>query len=262
MHGSLKGIKIRLFFTCWLIFLPHFATDFAREHYLVLAIVDDFSFRLDKYAGLHNDIFMTPVHGAHHGANPGASMIAAVPYLIFKPIIDRVVDHTKEKRQSLNSDGAVYNDERPARVKFYKQVNEKGLDIKFGLVSFVTMAFCMAPLSALSAVTMFSTLQYLGLSGRLALGMSFLYAFGTPVFFRTAYLNQNLMIGIFGFAAFFLLWQPDERSRLKVWQRFGIAGFLGGLSLLCDYSGMIVLFMLGGYGLLRRMDPASIWGAL
>src|SRR3989304_8118067 len=214
MHGSLKGIKIRLFFTCWLIFLPHFATDFAREHYLVLAMLDYFSFRLDKYAGLHNDIFMTPDHGAHHGANPGASMIAAVPYLVFKPIIDRVVDYTKEKRQSLNSDGAVYNDDRPARVKFYKKTYERGLDIKFGLVGFVTMVFCMAPLSALSAVGMFSSLEYLGLSNRLSIGMSLLYALGTPVFFRTAYLNQNLMVGIFGFSAFIILWQQRVRSRL------------------------------------------------
>jgi len=262
MHGSLKGIKIRLFFTCWLIFVLHFATDFSREHYLVLSIVDDFSFRLNKYVGLHNDIFMTRDYGAHHGANPGASMIAAVPYLVFKPFIAGVVNHVKEKRQSANEGAPVYTDDRPARAKFYKQVYEKGLDIKFGLVGFVTMVFCMAPLSALGAVVMFSTITYLGLSNRLSLGMSLLYALGTPVFFRTAYLNQNLMVGIFGFSAFSLLWQMKEKNRLEIWQRFGIAGFLGGLSLLCDYSGVIVLFMLGGYGLLRRMDSASIWESL
>ncbi|MFQ5771595.1 MAG: hypothetical protein ACE5HX_13740 [bacterium] len=273
VHVSLKAIKIRLFLTCWLVFVLHFATDFVREHYLVLSIVDDFSFRLDKYVGLHNDIFETPNHGAHHGANPGASMIAAIPYIFFKPIVDGVVNYTKKVSLPEQKDTATYKDHRPARVRFYKKVREQGLDVKFGLVGFVTMAFCMSPLSALSVVVMYQVLGHLGLSNRLSLWMSLLYAFGTPIFFRTGYLNQNLMVGVFGFFAFILLWQLREDSRpacvahvaagrWKIWQRFGAAGFLGGLALLCDYSGVIVLFMLGGYGLLRRMDSVSFRHAL
>src|SRR5262245_25500804 len=144
-------MKVRLFLTCWLIFVLHFATDFAREHYLVLSIVDDFSFRLDKYVGLHNDIFVAPNNGAHHGANSGASLIAALPYAVFKPIIDRLVNHTQVKRLATEKGTVVYKDDRPARVEFYQKVHARGLDIKFGLVGFVTMAFCMAPLSAASA---------------------------------------------------------------------------------------------------------------
>jgi hypothetical protein len=258
MQHSPKATKIRLFLTCWLVFVVHFATDFAREHYLVLSIVDDLSFRLDKYVGLHNDIFVTPTHGAHHGANPGASMIAALPYALFKPIIERVANYTKAKEKPTEIATAIYDDDRPARVEFYKQVRARGLDIKFGLVGFVTMAFCMAPLSAASAVAMFNALNYLGLSNGVSLGMSFLYGFGTPVFFRTGYLNQNLMVGIFGFIAFILLWQLGDFSRRNIRRRFAAAGFLGGLAFLCDYSGGIVLLMLGGYGFLRRMDSVSL----
>ena len=69
-----RALQVRLFLTCWLIFVLHFATNFVREHYLVLSIVDDASFRLDEYVDLHVDIFETPDHGAHHGANPGASI--------------------------------------------------------------------------------------------------------------------------------------------------------------------------------------------
>jgi hypothetical protein len=261
MHESLKATKVRLFLTCWLIFVLHFATDFAREHYLVLSIVDDFSFRLDKYVGLHADIFVTPNNGAHHGANPGTSFIAALPYAVFKPIIDRFVNRAQVTRAAADKSIAVYKDDRPARVEFYKRVRAQGLDIKFGLVGFVTMAFCMAPLSAAGVVVMFDALNYVGLTRGVSLGMSFLYAFGTPVFFRTGYLNQNLMVGIFAFIAFILLWQLDDASRRKIRQRFAAAGFLGGLALLCDYSGGIPLMALYGYGLVRRKDHLSFWDA-
>jgi MFS family permease len=224
--------------------------------------VDDFSFRLDRYTGLHPDIFETPDHGAHHGANPGASMIAAIPYAIFKPITDRVVDYTKKRRKSIPEGTAIYKDDRLARVKFYEQVREKGLDIKFGLIGFVTMVFCMAPLSALSAVAMFHALHLLNFSSRFALWMALLYAFGTPIFFRTAYLNQNLMVGIFSFLAFVLLLQIHYKNNNSVWQSITLAGFLAGLTILCDYSGLISLFMLYGYTILRRMDSVSFRQAL
>jgi hypothetical protein len=140
-------------------------------------------------------------------------------------------------------------------------VRARGLDIKFGLVGFVTMVFCMAPLSAAGAVVMFDALNYVGLARSASLGMSFLYAFGTPIFFRTGYLNQNLMVGIFAFIAFILLWQLGDASRQKIRQRFAVAGFLGGLALLCDYSGGIPLVALYGYGLVRMTDRLSLWDA-
>jgi hypothetical protein len=70
------------------------------------------------------------------------------------------------------------------------------------------------------------------------------------------------MVGIFGLTGFVLLWQPGNHSRLKICWRYGIAGFLSGMSVLCDYSGLVVLLMLFGYGLLRRMDSATLRQAL
>ncbi len=79
----MSGIRVRLFLTCWMVYVLHFATDFVREHYLVVSIVEDHAYRLDKYYGLHVDIFRNPpeakVEGAHHGANPGLPMLAAIP---------------------------------------------------------------------------------------------------------------------------------------------------------------------------------------
>ena len=66
-----SGVRLRLFFTCWIVFVLHFATDFVREHYLVISMVEDHTYALDKYYGLHVDIFQNPpsakVQGAHHG---------------------------------------------------------------------------------------------------------------------------------------------------------------------------------------------------
>lgn len=232
-----------------MVFVLHFATDFVREHYLVLTLAEDFSFRLDQYKGLHADIFETPGYGAHHAGNPGASMVAAIPYFILTPVTNTLLKRFK----SPSSEGAVYKDPIRARADFYKQVKARGLDIKFGLVSMITMVFCMAPLSALSAVVMFNALGRLGLTNTRALQMSLLYAFGTPIFFRTGYLNHNLMIGIFGFIAFVLLWQSDANTK-KLPNRFALSGFLAGLAFLSDYSGLLILILLGVYALLKMRD--------
>jgi len=213
--------------------------------------------------GLHHDIFETTDHGAHHGANPGASMIAAVPCYIFKPALQRFDNHFSNVTRKHNGEvSAAYNDHRLPRVKFYKQVRERGWDIKFGLVSALSMVFCMAPLSALGAVVMFGALNCLGLSKRVSLWMAFLYAFGTPVFFRTAYLNQNLMVGVFAFIGFVQLWQFEQGNQTAIRKRFAVAGFLGGLTVLCDYSGLVPLIMLYGYGVLRRGKTVPISNAL
>jgi hypothetical protein len=152
---AVSSYRVRIFLTCWIIFALHFATDFVREHYLVLSIGDNFSFQLTGYEGLHHDIFTTEEHGTHHGANPGASMIAVLPYLVFKPLIDAIDRRVQARRAAAGEDlDAAYEDPRPNRVRFFKAVRERGLDIKFGLTGLVTQVFCMAPLSVLSAVLM------------------------------------------------------------------------------------------------------------
>jgi len=260
-----RSIKIRLFLTCWLVFVLHFASDFVREHYLVASIVEDHSFRLDKYLGLHVDIARNPpkakVQGAHHNANPGISMVAAIPYFVLRPIVDAIVERNLAQRHSTGDTTTVYNDPRPDRVAFYAKVRRLGLDVRVALVGAITMAFCMAPLTALSAVLLFDLLFRLGLRRAHALSLALLYAFGTPVFFRTAFLNQNLAVGVFAFAAFYLLWDPDDGNWLGVRWRYAIAGFFGGLCLLCDYSGAIALGLLGLYGWLRRRDAVELSSA-
>ena len=270
MPGS---IRLRLFLSCWLVYVLHFATDFVREHYLVLSIAEDHTYALDKYYGLNVDIFLNPpsakVQGAHHGANPGMSLVALAPYLLLKPAVDLVVRRELASR-SVADTNIVYRDDRPRRVEFYKKLRRSGTDIRFALVSAITMVFCMAPLVAASVVLIYTVLGRLGLGPRTALGLSAVYAFATPVFFRAAYLNHNLAIGIFSFTAFVLVWNPGSLVGWSERRRLLVAGLLGGLCFLCDYSGAIVMGVLGlyvwrrsvaGRGLLAGLRQ-SLWYAM
>ena len=255
-------MQARLFATCWLVFVLHFATDIVREHYLSFSLAEDYSFRMDKYLGLHVDIFDTPGHGAHIGNNPGVSMLGAIPYLICRPIIDRIVTAVNARRAASGAPvTAIYDDPRPRRVEFYRKVRERGLDVRFGLASGVIQALFMAPLSAFAAVVMLRVLSALGLGTREALLGAFLYVLGTPVFFRTAYLNQNVFIAhllLFGFVA---LWRPGGSPAWRDSTACVLAGLAGGYSLLSDYSGGVVLAWLGLYAAWIAWVPDGWQGA-
>jgi MFS family permease len=260
-----SAFRVRLFLTCWIVYSLHFATDFVREHYLVLSMVEDHSYRLDKYMGMHVDIFENPPHatepGAHHGANPGMSMVAAIPYFVFRPAVDLVVNRELAARKAAGDTGtAVYNDPRPRRVEFYKKTRALGLDVRFGLVALLTTVFCMAPITAASVVLMFALLEAMGIGRRSATLLALLFAFGTPVFFRTAYLNQNLGLGLFTFLGFALLWNPSNFVPWTARRRNLVAGLLGGLAFLSDYSGAILMGLIGFYAWWRNADEAGVAG--
>jgi hypothetical protein len=263
---TVRALSWRLFLTCWIIYVIHFATDFVREHYLVVSIVENHSFRLDPYADMHVDIFWNPDSaphkGAHHGANPGVSMMAAIPYALLHPAVERIVQRDLAARKLLPDTAISYDDPRWRRVEFYKKARERGLDVRFGLVAAVTQVFFQAPISALSAVVLLGLLLSLGLSQKRALGLALLYAFGTPVFFRSGYLNQNLGLGLLAFFGFVLLWNPGNRSNLGLRTRYLFAGLLGGLAFLYDYSGALATGMLGLYALIRRRDDTTWGGAI
>ncbi|HEU4371829.1 MAG TPA: hypothetical protein VFV05_26705 [Methylomirabilota bacterium] len=245
-------MALRLGFTCWLVYTLHFATNMVRENYLALAIGDDFSFRVDPYAGLHDDIFEHPGHGWHIGSNPGASMVGAIPYAFSRPLIDRIVASVQRARHEAGRVGPPHYDAPTEKDRrFYETAWRRGVDVKFGLASFVMQSFAMAVVSALGVVVMYLLLAgHLG-SSTTALFLAILYAFGTPVFFRTGFLNHNLMLahaGLFGFAVLGNRWNWSGATRDRI---FGLAGLAGGFSVLLDYSGLVFLGGLWIYGLLR-----------
>ncbi len=263
---TFRGLQIRVFLTCWLVYGLHFDTEFVREHYLVVSMAEDHSFDLSKYMALHPDIFRNPPSaphaGVHHGANPGVSMLGALVYAPFKPVVDVIVRRELASRGPLDT-SAVFRDEtRPGRLQFYAETRRMGLDVRFGLVVMITAVLCMAPIAAASVVVMLRLFEGAGLSRRLSLMLAFVYAFGTPIFLRASYLNQNLAIAVYSIFAFLLLWNPGDRIRMSARQREILAGAMGGLCVLHDYSGGLSLAVMGVYLLWRVRSERGVNEAL
>ena len=258
-----RGLAIRLFLTCWLIYVLLFATNTVREIFPALSIGDHFSFRVDEYAGMHPDLFEKPGYGWHIGNNPGVSMVAAIPYFLARPIIDPIVNRVNQARAASGLTGPPgYNSPWPMAREFYAEAWRRGFDVKFGLAAFVMQAFCMAPVTALSVVVMFYLLRTLFQSDKLGLALSLLYGLGTPVFFRTGTLNQNLMLGIIAFMGFVFMWNPTKSQKWSIEFRFFIGGLAGGTALLFDYSGLVFLLGLFAYGVIKTWRRTSFRRAL
>jgi len=120
--------------------------------------------------------------------------------------------------------------------EFYLEAWRRGFDIKFGLASVVMQALCMAPISALGVVAMFYLLRRVFGSDKTAFWLALLYAFGTPVFCRTGFLNHNMMMGHFTLMGFLAMWNPSGSLRLPSGLRYFLGGIAGGAALLLDYS--------------------------
>lgn len=250
---------MRLFVTCWLVYGLHFATNTVREVYPALSLGDRLSFDVNEYAGLHPDIFELPGRGTFINNNPGASILGALPYVLARPVIDRVVERVRQTRAARGAhEPPPFESPWPMAREFYKRSYEKGYDVKFGLAAGVMQVGLMAPLSAAAAVVMFHLLRAATGSARAALWLALLYAFATPVFFRTAQLNQNLLVAHCALFAFAALWRPasgESDSKRPFWC---LAGLMCGWAVVCDYSGVVVVGALGLYAVLRRraLPPA------
>ena len=245
-----RSIAVRLFITCWLVYSIHVATNTVREIYLALAIGDHLSFRVDDYAHMHPDLFEKPGYGWHIGANPGASMLGAIPYAAARVVIDPIVAAVNRSRANIK-EPPIYHSPWPMAQHFYAEAWKRGYDIKFGLAAVIMQSLCMAPVSALAVVGMFYLLRRIFASDRTALWMALLYGFGTPAFFRTGYLNHNLLLGQFAFLGFLAMWNPGQNLTPSESRRFFLGGITGGVALLMDYSGVVFLLGLFFYAIAK-----------
>jgi hypothetical protein len=158
----------------------------------------------------------------------------------------------RARQASGRQDPPAYDTPWPNSQAFFAEAWRRGLDVKFGLATLAIQALFMAPISALAAVGMFFLLRDLFQSERRAVWMAMLFAFGTPVFFRTGYLNHNLLVGYCAAVGFAVLWDPGKRLQWSDDMRALVAGLAGGAAVLLDYTGSVMLAGLFAYGLARR----------
>ena len=265
-HSSLlagltpHGIEVRLFLTLWLVFLLHASPFVTREQYLTMALVEKHSVRLDDYADLHPDLITIPGRGTFLGNNPGISILAAPFYAVVYPVVKRIAP-VRPAPPAENVE-AETKELRPNRVAFFKKVRARGLDIRLAVVALFTAGFFMAPLTALSGVLMFRLIRHLGYAVNTALALALLFGLGTPIFFRTATMSQNLLVTLLGMFAFALLWWPSgSRPEEKTARYFG-AGLLAGWSVVSDYTGLVTLLLLGLFTLALELKEKSLVRAL
>jgi hypothetical protein len=240
-------VQIRLFLSVWLVLVLHFATNIAREHYPAIALAEHGTLAVGEYLDLHPDLFVAPTGHAVINNPPGASVLAAVPLFIARPVLAYA---EAVGRRRVPSDpqtaSAVYEDPRPNRQRFFRLVRQRGLDLKFGVVALATAAGLMAPLTALFAVVFFRVLIGLGFESRAATLWAALSVFATPLFFRAAYLNHNHLLALLTFFAFVLIW----RDRVTP-ARIVAAGAIAAWGVCLDYSGVVPLAFLGVWTLME-----------
>jgi len=249
---ALRGMPLRLFLACWLVYALHFATNTVREIYPALSLGDHLSFDVSEYVGLHPDIFTIPGRGAFINNNPGASILGALPYALARPLIDAIAARVAGTRAASAQPPPEYDTIYPMAREFHRQAHERGVDVKLGLGAAVMQSFLMAPLAALAVVLMFSIIAQRTGSTQTAVALALLYGFATPIFYRTAQLNHNVLVAHCALAAFALIWCPWKGVRASAGLRHLAAGLLCGLAVLLDYSGVIVVVVLGGYALWCR----------
>ena len=245
MAPTRRGLALRLAFTVWLVYCVHFASNVVRETYLAIALGESFSVRVDEFLGLHPDLFEIPGRGAYINNNPGASMLGAIPYALARPAIAIVFALKPELARP--KPPASYDDPRPNRTKFVNLARERGLDIKLGLAALSMQVGLMAPLGALAALIVFFFLRARLGSERDAVLLALLYAFGTPIFFRSAFLNQNAIIAHCVLAAYVCMVGWRERAEGEPIPRRNLLaiGALLGLGLVSDYSAVPFLVIFG-----------------
>ena len=241
----LASTRWRLFLVCWIVFTIHFATNIVREHYPAFSLIEDGDLYLDEYEGFHADIFPHTNGHAVIGNQVAGSLPAVPPLLLFDPVLDALQEWTLAQRDSGEAPVTEYRTALPNRQDFFAKVNERGLSLRFGASAFITSAFCMAPITAAFVVLLFNVLRWRGIAEGRATGFAFLFAFGTPVFYRAAHLVHNQFLMIVVFAGFLLLWRDGDEPLSR--RRILGAGFLGGTCLALDYAGVIPLLVLYAY---------------
>jgi hypothetical protein len=257
MTRLLASRRWRIFLVAWLLYSVHFATNVVREHYPAFSLVEHGTFRVDEYQGFHSDIF---VHRDGHsviGNQVLVSTLAAIPLWVFDPVLDALERHSLGKLEAGGVRHAEYRTDKPMRREFFRLVKERGLDLRFGAATAITVIFFMAPITAAFLAFFYGVLRGRGASSADATTLAFVLGFGTPLLFRATNLNHNLFVMYAMFIAFALLWvRPGGDVPIAISRRLA-AGFFGGVTLATDYIGVIILPLLYGYLVLPRLRTAS-----
>lgn len=253
----LRSRRWRIFLIVWMVYSLHFATNVVREHYPAFSLAEHGTLRVDEYQGFHTDIFVHRDGHSHINNQVLVSVLAAVPLLVFDPVLDALERHSKAEVARHGVTNTEYRTSRKNAARLYQMTRERGLDLRFGAATAITTVFFMAPLTALFMVFFYGQLRERTVDPDPAAGLTLLLAFGTPLFFRSTGLNHNMFVMYGMFAAFALLWVKPGMEFPVSRQRRLLAGFWGGVTLATDYIGALILPLLYAYLVIPRALQSS-----
>ncbi|HEX4137626.1 MAG TPA: hypothetical protein VHY84_23655 [Bryobacteraceae bacterium] len=231
----------RVFLVCWLVYSVFWIPYIVREHFPAMTLAEQGTLNVERYLGWTDDIFQGPKRGAFINNNPGASLTGAIPLLVLRPFLAKV--DSWNQRQPRPQTPA------PDEGEVFGRAVQEGRGVYFLLIAFLTTAAVMAPATAGMLAFFCSRLIEAGVSGASAGLIAILCGIGTPLLFRAAGLNHNLLVADAGFTALLVLWEPNDGP--LTFQSTLIAGLLCGYALLCDYSGIVVA-SIGALYILQR----------
>lgn len=234
---------LRLFFSAWLVYAINWAPFVVREHLPAMRLAESGTLDVSPFLGWSDDVFAGPRGGAFINNNPGASLLGAIPLVVARPLLAFAARQPDPPQLSWAREPVSSIESSQPRRQWY-----------FWGIAFFTAAFLMAPVSALSISTFGAALWRAGIPRNPAIAAALFLGFATPFFLRTGYLNHNLLVAHCGLFAAVMLWNDGRRPGSG---RAAAAGFLSGYAVVCDFTGVLVVAVLGAYAWLRGGDEGE-----
>ncbi|MBU1201539.1 MAG: hypothetical protein KJ583_01970 [Nanoarchaeota archaeon] len=211
-----KSKSFRLFLTFLIIYSVFANIDGWNENSrldLTRAIVDEGTFKIDKYANNTGD---RAFYNGHYYSDkfPGSSFIAVPFYFVYKYTFG--TPDISTGLFELNSDPAY-----------------------FFMVFFIIM-FTSALFSALTVVLIFKISRYFTNILLHRYLVAFAYGLGTIAFSQATFFMGHAIATFFAFASFYLIFKMRQE---KIGDYYFLSGFLGGLAFLVDIYALAVVFI-------------------
>lgn len=244
---------------CYIYFFPRWADNNSNSRLdMVVAIVDDGTFKIDKY--VDNTVDYAKVDGHYYSDKaPGLAFLGVPVYAVFGRVLD--LPFVSGLTDRLANSSAFQSTLR---------ANGSGVNatkVRFALTQVVLSVMLSALPTALLCVLMQSLLARMGASIGVAVAVSLLYGLCTPAFAYANTMYGHQLSAFLLFAAFYLIF--TSRDALSIPAALAV-GLLLGYSVLTEYPAALiaaVLYVYAAYkawraGALGRMLLVTLGAAL
>lgn len=213
---------------------------------MIVAVVDDGTFMIDKYVG--NTVDYAKVNGHYYSDKPPGSAFLGIPIyaglkvILNTPVADQLVTKLSNNpafQATLKSDGSgIYTDK-----------------VRFALAQVVLVALIPVVASILLGLLLYRCLIDFQISPVVSTVVVLIYGLLTPAFAYAGAYYSHPLTAFFLFAAFYLIRSASAVRPI----RLAMAGVLLGTAVICEYSVILVAAILFIYAGLRLYRSGVWW---